>query len=146
MTELVINDTHHQTWGQRILAWVLNASGWFLWGYFLLPIFALGCWFLGFKQCSQWIDMSGGYPYIKEVLVTYMEAVAGMTVLWLAWVGYNLCIDRLRPMPEPQYLVDLSDVCQTFGIPENVLQEFQEIQVVVVHFDNNGHITGLDSI
>ena len=78
MIELVINAPHLQTFGQRLAAVALNGFGWLLWCYFFFPLVSLGCWFLDYAQCSQWVDLSGGYSHLRGMLLVYAETVAAM--------------------------------------------------------------------
>ncbi len=144
MIELVINAPHLQTWGQRMAAVVLNVSGWLLWCYFFFPLVSLGCWFLDYDQCSQWVNLSGGYLHLQEMLLIYLETVAAMALVWIAWVGYNLAKRRRRqPVPHARP-VSRGDLCRTFNVSKKELKECQESRYAVIHFDENGHIIGLE--
>jgi poly-beta-1,6-N-acetyl-D-glucosamine biosynthesis protein PgaD len=142
--ELIINAPHLQSFGQRFAAVVLNMFGWLLWSYFLFPLFSLGCWFLKVAECSEWVNLSGGYLNLQEMLLIYIETVATMILVWLAWVVYNRVKRRRRPamiLPPP---VSRADLCRAFHVSKKELKECQESGFVVVHFDQSGHITGLE--
>jgi len=143
--ELVINAPHLQTGGQRLAAVALNLFGWLLWTYFFFPLVSLGCWFLDYAQCSQWVNLSGGYLNLQGMLLVYAETVAAMSLAWLVWVVYNRVKRRRRPpMPAPQP-VSRGDLCRAFHVSQKELKECQESRFAVVHFDRNGHIIGLET-
>ena len=146
MTELVINSPHLQTVGQRLGAAALNIIGWLLWCYFFFPLVSLGCWFMDFDQCSQWVNLSGGYLNLQDILLVYIESVAALGVAWIAWVAYNLATRSRRqrlPAPPP---VSRAELCRTFNVPRKDLDECQESRFVVVHFDPSGQIIGLERV
>lgn len=144
MIELVINAPHLQTWKQRLSATLLNISGWLLWCYFFFPLVSLSCWFLDYDECSQWVNLSGGYLNLHEMLWLYLKTVATMIVIWLAWVAYNLAKRKRRKQASPAPVVSQDDLCQTFNVLINELNECQESRFSVVHFDKSGHIIGLE--
>ena len=144
MIELVIDAPHLQTAGQRLAAWTLNLFGWLLWCYFFFPLVSLGCWFLDYAECSQWVNLSGGYLNLQQMLLVYVETVAAMILVWLVWVVYNRVKRRRRapiPMPRP---VSRGELCRTFQVLKKELKECQESRFAVVHFDRAGHIIGLE--
>ena len=144
MIELVINAPHLQTFGQRLAAVALNGFGWLLWCYFFFPLVSLGCWFLDYAQCSQWVDLSGGYSHLRGMLLVYAETVAAMILVWLAWVAYNQARRRRRPPAPPARAVSRGDLCRAFNVSKTELKECQESRFAVVHFDQHGHIIGLE--
>lgn len=144
MTELVINAPHLQTWGQRLGASALNLFGWLLWCYFFFPLVSLACWFMDFSQCSQWVNLSGGYLNLQDMLLVYVETVAAMALVWLVWVAYNLFKRRHRRPPPPPRPVSRGELCEMFKVSKKELKECQESRFAVVHFDQSGHIIGLE--
>ena len=144
MTELVIDAPHLQTWGQRLAAAALNVFGWLLWCYFFFPLASLACWFMDFDQCSQWVNLSGGYLNLQDMLLVYIESVAGLVVVWSAWVAYNLAKRHRRQAPPISSPVSRVELCQSFKVSRTDLQACQESRYVVVHFDQSGHIIGLE--
>jgi poly-beta-1,6-N-acetyl-D-glucosamine biosynthesis protein PgaD len=143
VTELIINAPHLQTARQRLAAVLINLFGWLLWSYFIFPLVSLGCWYLDFSACSQWVNLSGGYLNLRETLLVYIETVAAMILVWLVWVVYNRVKRRRRPpmlLPPP---VSRAELCRMFQVSKKELKECQESAFVVVHFDQHGHIIGL---
>lgn len=145
MTELVINAPHLQTWGQRLGAFALNLFGWLLWCYFFFPLVSLACWFMDFAQCSQWVNMSGGYLNLQDMLVLYVETITTMALVWLLWVVYDRGLRHPhRPAPPASQPVSRRELCQMFDLPKKQLKECQESRFAVVHYDQGGHIIGLE--
>jgi poly-beta-1,6-N-acetyl-D-glucosamine biosynthesis protein PgaD len=142
--ELVINAPHLQTFRQRLGALALNLFGWLLWSYFLFPLVSLGCWLLDYAQCSQWVNLAGGYLNLQDVILAYAETVAAMILAWVAWAAYNLALRRRRPKPAPARAVSRADLCRAFHVAKQELKECQESRFAVVHFDQTGHIIGLE--
>jgi len=145
VTELVINSPHLQTGSQRLGAAALNLLGWLLWCYFFFPLVSLGCWVMDFDQCSQWVNLSGGYLNLRAVLVFYMESVTVLVVVWLAWVAYNQAKRQNRKVLPAFPVVSRGELSSTFNVPQTDLEECQKSAFVVVHFDPNGQIIGLES-
>ncbi|MDD2767775.1 MAG: poly-beta-1,6-N-acetyl-D-glucosamine biosynthesis protein PgaD [Methylococcus sp.] len=103
MTELVINAPELQTQGQRLSAFAVTVMGWLLWAYFLFPVLELcGLW-LDIRLCSVWVNLSGGYLGLTQLLQLYAATVIGLAALWTLRVAYGLsgpvASDAGRPMP-----------------------------------------------
>jgi len=143
--ELIINAPHTQTKRQRLAAMTLHLFGWLLWSYFLFPLVALGCSFFEFLQCPQWVGMPGGRQYLQEMLLNYLETVAAIVLVWAAWVAYNLAPIRSRPKAPPLSPIGPRELSKTFNVAGNVLNECQDSRFIVVHFDENGNIIGLEN-
>lgn len=143
MTELIINAPHLQTWGQRLGAAALNVLGWLLWCYFLFPLVSLACWFMDYAECSQWVNLSGGYLNLQDMLLVSIETVAALTVVWVIWVVYRLARRKRRQVSVPAP-VSREELCLAFQVSAAELEQCQTSRVVVVHFDPSGHIIGLE--
>ena len=146
MIELIINYPHKQTKGQRLTGFALQVAGWLLWSYFLFPLMALGCSFMEFVQCAQWVSLSGGYISLQETMVNYLQIVLAMLVGWIAWVGYNIVHSHYIPYITLIEPVNNSDLCQVFNIDYDTLVNCQNSRYVIVHFDKLARIIGLEGI
>jgi poly-beta-1,6-N-acetyl-D-glucosamine biosynthesis protein PgaD len=144
VTELVINAPHLQTRSQRIGAVAIAVLGWLLWCYFLFPLVTLGCWLMDDEECSQWVNMSGGYLNLKEILLLYLQTIAVIALIWLFWAIYNLVKRRRADSPAPNP-VNCADLCKTFEVDAEALRLCQKSRYAVVHFDQQGRIIGLEA-
>jgi poly-beta-1,6-N-acetyl-D-glucosamine biosynthesis protein PgaD len=145
VTELVINAPHLQTRRQRIGAVAVAVAGWLLWCYFLFPLLALGCWFLDDEECSQWVNLSGGYLNLKDILTFYVKTVAAIFLAWTAWTAYDWARRwRSRPAPAPQ-AVSAKEICEAFQVDLQELERCRASRYAVVHYDAQGHIVGLET-
>ena len=140
MIELIIDAPHRQTTPQRLVATILYWVGWLLWGYFLFPLFEIGCWALIVRQCSQWLVISGGYPNLMEALSSYLEMVATLALVWIAWVGYNSLRFQSTPKFFPPPPVTRAELSLMFNVSELALQAAQASCFVVVNYDQQGQI------
>lgn len=144
MTELVINAPHLQTGGQRLGAATLSWAGWLLWCYFFFPLVTLAGWALDIEACSQWVNLSGGYLNLQEMLVIYALTVMVMAGLWCGWVFYNEFMSRREHRVKPALAVSVEEVCKVFGVEAEVLVRCRQSRYAVVHFDHHGHIVELE--
>ena len=99
---------------------------------------------MDYAECSQWVNLSGGYLNLQEMVVTYLETVAWMVLIWLSWVVYNRLTRRRRKMPQAYQHVSLGELSEAFNVSQQALEKCQESQFAVVHFDQSGHIIGLE--
>lgn len=143
MIELVINEPHLQTHGQRFGTTVLTVSGWLLWSYFFFPLVTLSCWLVDNEVCSQWVNLSGGYLNLQEMLLIYVQTIAALIIGWGLWFFYNTLKRNAKPAFK-QGSVSTSDLCDAFKVKEDELKQCQKSRYAVVHFDQSGHIVGLD--
>lgn len=144
MTELVINAPHLQTGGQRLSAGALTVAGWLLWCYFFFPVITLAGWLMNIEACSQWVNLSGGYLNLQEILGIYGLTVAGMAGLWAGWAFYNTFQWRRERGEKLAPVVGIEGLCQAFGVEAETLSRCQKSRYAVVHFDLHGHIVGLE--
>jgi poly-beta-1,6-N-acetyl-D-glucosamine biosynthesis protein PgaD len=144
VTELVINNPHLQTWGQRIGALALNIFGWLLWCYFFFPLVSLGCWFMDYNECSQWVNLSGGYLNFQDRIVIYAQSIGLLIVVWIVWVIYNLAINTRKHFEDIPSPVSQEELCEVFNVANVALRDCQQSRIVIVHFDQAGNITSLD--
>jgi poly-beta-1,6-N-acetyl-D-glucosamine biosynthesis protein PgaD len=144
VTELVINAPELQTHGQRLGAFAVTVMGWLLWAYFLFPVLELcGLW-LDIRVCSVWVNLSGGYLGLTQLLQLYAATVAGLAALWTLRVAYGwsgeAVTDGRRPLPGR---VGNEALCAAFQIDIASLVEGRDSRHVDVHFDAQGRITQL---
>lgn len=144
MIEIIINSPHAQTMGKRLINLMLNLTGWCLWAYFLFPIAALGCSFLGFLPCGKWTQLSYEYVNVQQILLVYLKTIIAIIFIWMAWVVYDHAKLFTQPLNYLLNQVNVSDLSQTFGVAENIIDECQNSRFIVVHFDENGNIVKLD--
>ncbi|MFM8332329.1 MAG: poly-beta-1,6-N-acetyl-D-glucosamine biosynthesis protein PgaD [Candidatus Methylumidiphilus sp.] len=145
MTDIIINAPHLLNWRQRLGAVLLNGSGWLLWCYFFAPLLSLGCWLLHHSECAQWVNWSGGYLTVQDVLRWYVEIVVGMALVWLIWLSYRFAVKRHRQALPPVQPVSPATLCATFTVSPNDLQACLNTRLAVVHFDRSGQIIGLEA-
>ncbi|QSA98454.1 poly-beta-1,6-N-acetyl-D-glucosamine biosynthesis protein PgaD [Methylococcus sp. EFPC2] len=144
MTELVINAPHLQTGRQRLGATAVSAVGWLLWCYLLFPLAALAGWLLNVEACSQWVNLSGGYLNLQEMLAIYGLTVSVMAGIWTCWVSYNAFMSRRDSGAQQATAVSLDDVCAAFGVRADDVMRCRRNRYAVVHFDHHGQIIGLE--
>lgn len=148
MTQLVIEATHLQSYGQRIIAFILGLAGWLMWAYLLFPLLTLTCWMFNEKLCIVWVNYSGGYPGLREMLIIYGQTVLGLALFWVLWGIYNGVRRELRnrnAKPVGVQPVDVKDLSHFFGVDKNVLARCRHSSYVTVHFGADGKLTALES-
>jgi len=144
VTELVINAPELQTRRQRFGALAVAAAGWLLWAYFLFPVLELCGWWLDIRLCSVWVNLSGGYLGLTQLLQLYAATVGGLAGLWMLRVAYGLsgaaAGGSAPPLPAP---VAAKALCEAFQLDFPSLAEGRSSRYVEVHFDAQGRITRL---
>ncbi len=145
MKDIIINQPHLQTFGQKCGAAFMSLLSWLLWLYFLWPLATLGGWLMGVKSLSDEIRWFGGYKTLLELLQLYGEIVGVIAVFWLFWTVYlswlhaSVAPKRTAPVTDQQLAV-------TFKVDAAGLVASRASQKITVHFDNHAVITKLDSL
>lgn len=144
MTELVINAPHLQSTGQRMSTLALLVFGWLLWAYFSFPFVTLCGWFLDIRVCSEWVNLSGGYLSLQELLYVYGKTIASLVAVWCAWALYNGARrQRRRNRSIEQVPVSLPELSRSFGVEESELHHCRLSRFTTVQFDSVGRIVGM---
>ena len=123
---------------------ILSFSGWLLWGYCLLPLLILCGWWLGIHICAFWVNLCGGYQGLQKLMTLYVYTVAGSTLGWAAWIGYDRwghqdAITR----PRNRAAVTSPEMSLYFNLPEALLETCRHNSITTVEFDADGRITAL---
>lgn len=142
MTELVIEAPHLQSNGQRGSAIVVLMVGWCLWLYFCFPFIELFGWVIGLPICSVWVNLSGGYLSLQNLLMVYAMTITGLVGAWSLWAGYNALKQRRRRLRETP-LIGAAALCQAYGVAEESLALCRNSQNVTVRFDAAGNIVAM---
>jgi biofilm PGA synthesis protein PgaD len=144
MKEIIINQPHLQSLQQRITSAGLKFISWLLWLYFLLPLFTLGGWLLGWKNLSNEIRWFGGYKTLQELLLIYGMIILVIAVFWVFWTFF---LSWLHGKHQTRALAPVSDtqLSEAFKVGEAQLHQARAQQCVTVHFDSHAVITQLDS-
>lgn len=145
MTELVINAPDLQTFQQRLVATLLTVTGWLLWSYIFFPLVTLTCWLVDNDVCSQWVNFAGGYLQLQRMLDIYLQTIAGLSLLWVIWLSYNVIRRRLRTGGAAPNLLDIEDLCQEFLVPRDDLARCRESRYTTILFDGKGRILSLET-
>lgn len=143
MTELVINAPDLQTYPQRLGAAMLTVAGWLLWSYIFFPLVTLSCWLVDNDVCSQWVNIAGGYLQLQSMLSVYLQTVAGLSLLWAAWVAYNHLRTRLQPKPSALAAIGTDELCRAFQVTSEDFARCRESRYAVIAFDAKGRIVSL---
>jgi poly-beta-1,6-N-acetyl-D-glucosamine biosynthesis protein PgaD len=147
VTQLVIESSHLQSRGQRVVAFFLTLVGWLMWAYLLFPLFALTCWLLKKNFCAVWVSYSGGYPGLRDMLSVYGQTLLALALVWVFWGVYNGVRRELRnrkAKPETVTPLDVKELSQFFGVDKNMLARSRHSAYTTVHFDADGKLTGLE--
>jgi biofilm PGA synthesis protein PgaD len=148
VTQLVIESSHLQSHGQRLIAFILALVGWLMWAYLLFPLFALTCWLLEKHFCAVWVSYSGGYPGLRDMLSVYGQTLLALTFMWVFWGVYNGVRRELRnrkAKPEAVTPLGVKELGQFFGVDKNMLARSRHSAFTTVHFDAEGKLTRLES-
>jgi poly-beta-1,6-N-acetyl-D-glucosamine biosynthesis protein PgaD len=146
VTDLVINAPHLQTSGQRISAFGLAVFGWLLWCYLFFPLVTLGCWLVDDDNCSQWVNMAGGYLNLREMLEVYSHAILAIMAAWAGWLGYNCLRHISRREINAVKTITEGELIEAFGVDSSELRICQSSRIAIVHYDGDGHIVGLEAL
>lgn len=144
MKEIIINQPHLQSFQQRCGSMFLAAVSWLLWLYFLLPLFTLGGWLLGFKNLSDEIRWFGGYKTLLELLQFYGEIIVVIAALWLIWTLYLSWLHS-GEISDTEAPVNDQQLCAEFKLDSEQLRRAKNAQKLTVHFDDHAAITLIES-
>lgn len=143
MKDIIINQPHLQSFQQRCGSMLLSALSWLLWLYFLLPLFTLGGWLMGFKSLSDEIRWFGGYKTLLQLLQMYGTIIAVIAVAWALW---SICLSWIHAIKHKKTLPQVDDLqlCTAYQVAPGQLATARNRQKVTVHFDNHALITRLE--
>ncbi|MBS3964812.1 MAG: poly-beta-1,6-N-acetyl-D-glucosamine biosynthesis protein PgaD [Methylomonas sp.] len=143
MKHIIIEQPHLQSLQQRLGYWLLAFMSWLLWLYFLLPLFTLAGWLMGFKTLSDEIRWFGGYKRLIDLLWLYGETVALIAIGWLIWTVLLSWLHRFKPTAT----LPVSDerLAKRFGVDMGTLIHARGSQTVTVHFDDQAVIVRIDT-
>ncbi|QFY43887.1 poly-beta-1,6-N-acetyl-D-glucosamine biosynthesis protein PgaD [Candidatus Methylospira mobilis] len=147
MTQLVIESSHLQSSGQRVVAFILMLAGWLMWAYLLFPLLALSCWLLQKNFCAVWVSYSGGYPELRDMLSVYGQTLLALALMWVFWGVYNGVRRELRKRktkPEAAAALEVKELSRFFGVDRDVLARSRNSAYTTVHFDKDGKLVGLE--
>jgi biofilm PGA synthesis protein PgaD len=148
VTQLVIESSHLQSRGQRIAAFFLGLAGWLMWAYLLFPLLTLTCWLLKKNVCAVWVNYSGGYPGLRDMLIVYGQTVLALALIWIFWGVYNGVRRELRnrqAKPDALMPLDVKELSQFFNVDKHMLARSRHSAYTTVHFDAEGKLTALES-
>lgn len=143
MKDIIINQPNLQSFPQKCGSWFIALLSWFLWLYFLFPLFTLGAWLLGLKHLSEHIRWFGGYKTLLELLELYAEIII---VIALAWLGWMFLQSWLHRGDKPNMLPPVSEqeICNVFKLQLATLQQAKTEQLLTLHFDEHALITSMN--
>ena len=144
--DLVIDAPGLQSPMQRFSTAALLGLGWLLWAYFSFPFVELCGWFLDFRICSLWVNLSGGYLSLRHLLEIYALTIAGWLAAWSLLGLYRNLRGTGGQGPEAAPpCADLAALCRDFGVDPARVAECRASRHATVRFDGEGRIVGLDA-
>lgn len=141
---LIIERPDLQSGNQRAVYGVLTALFWLLWVVLWLPLITLFGWaFFGYQFQFHMIKLEG-YVGFLDVLTVYALVIVAMGGALLAWAKYNHLrfrgMDRRKSFAPPTP----ADLAQVHGRSADEVASWQGMQIVTVHHDEHGRITGVE--
>lgn len=133
MTSLIINLPHLQSRRQRHGATFLSLV---CWAWFIMPLFIVGGWLMGFHVLAQEVVWLGGWQSLLrlgEIAVTIIVSLVG---LWTLWTLSEIRGER-RPRVAPV------GTAIGFGVDPQAVIAAKAVRVTTVYFAANGGITGV---
>ena len=145
MKDIIINQPNLQSFQQKCGSVFLSLLSWFLWLYFLLPLFTLGGWLLGVKNLSDEIRWFGGYKTLLELLELYCEIILVIALLWLIW---SFCLSWLHSGVKRKISPQVTEqaLCAVFKIDNEQLAKAKAHNKLTVNFDDQALITSIEVV
>lgn len=144
MKDIIIDQPHLQSFGQKCGSAFLAMLSWLLWLYFLLPLFTLGGWLLGVKSLADEIRWFGGYKSLLDLLLLYGAIIFVIALCWSVWTFYLSWLHAGWP-PKRVPLVNDEALCAAFKVDQEQLSHSKAANKVTVHFDEHARITAIAS-
>lgn len=143
MTRLVIEAPDLQTPAQRFSALLLGVAGWILWLYVTFPVLTVCGWLLDISICSVWMNWSGGYMSLQELMQFYAGIAIGLFFFWFFWMKLRLTRRHDASKRPRADSLDFSVVAKAYHVDDELLEKCSHSRMITVHFDAQGRITDL---
>ena len=125
---------------------ILTVALWVIYGYFIRASFPFAVdlfhWMMdGFGDRAR-------YPSLKIVpdIEDYARVAGVMTAIYLGWALYNMLRFRGRQRRKPRAVVVPEDLANMYGFSTETVIAWQEASAMVMHHDNQGHLTDVKVI
>ena len=120
---------------------ILTAIVWILYFYFMRDFFV----FIGdvFTWAIDGFGDTEQYPNFKILgtILSYLQALAAMTVLFIGWSLYNIIRYGKKKRRKTTTAVEIAQTAQAYSIDAGDLGKWQKSRILVIHHDGRGHIT-----
>lgn len=137
--ELVVDRPELQRDPQRMVYSTLTLIAWVVWAYLWLPLVSLVGWYFGIRVFVREIVIPDPRTMMM-VILTYLVVVIGLGGALLVWSGYNVHRFRGKGRREDAPPLDDADVCEWFGIEQEVLERIRSADSMTLHLDDDGNI------
>ncbi|MFA5984242.1 MAG: poly-beta-1,6-N-acetyl-D-glucosamine biosynthesis protein PgaD [Methylococcaceae bacterium] len=144
MNEYLINYPQLQSLRRRVGGFLLSFVCWLMWAYLLIPLVALGDWFLGGRRMTDEMRWFGGDKSLLELLQIYVATLLVLAVLWMSWVLLNRIRKPTQLMSSFKAYSDV-DLCKFYSVEVDQLQKSRQSHWVGVYFDGQGRIIRLET-
>lgn len=143
MTRLVIESPDLQTPAQRLSALIIGIAGWILWLYVTFPVLTVCGWLLDISICSVWMNWSGGYMSLQELMQFYAGIAVGLFFFWFFWMKIRLSRRYDASKRPVARKLETVAVAKAYHVDHSLLQQCRRSRMVTVHFDAQGRIIQL---
>jgi biofilm PGA synthesis protein PgaD len=142
---IIINRPELQSPLQRITTRGITFVFWVLWIYLWLPLISLAAWWVGIRLFREHLLDNDGYKILFDDMHQYAIVVAVIAVVLIGWARYNLVRFRDKGSRKSSLPVDLATQAQTFKVESQQLDQWQRTKRLVVHHDERGNITQIET-
>ena len=142
--DLIIDARHVLTRRRRLVSWLLTLLGWCAWFYLWLPAFdLLRSWLIGHAVLSidPGLSRLAQSLTVLEIYLLVAALLGGALILW-SRVNYW----RFAGVERRSTIADapLEELAGAAALPVSLLQRGCQAQILVVHHQKDGEISGID--
>jgi biofilm PGA synthesis protein PgaD len=142
---IIINLPELQSPLQRVTTRGITLVFWVVWIYLWLPLISLVAWWVGIQLFREHMLDNNGYQALFSDMHQYALTIAFIAIVLIGWARYNLLRFRDKGNRKASKHVDLADQAQQFKIEPQHLRQWQIAKRLVIHHDERGDITDIET-
>ncbi len=141
----IIDSTRNLPFLVRVRDVILTILVWLLYFYFIKDFFVFAGdtidWtFHGFSNTSDYNSFK-----IVGTIVSYVEVILVMEVLFVAWSFYNLIRYGRKTRRRDPVAVSVEDIAKRYHIDAKDVGKWQRSRTMIMHHDKRGHLVEVET-
>jgi biofilm PGA synthesis protein PgaD len=142
---IIINRPELQSPLQRVTTRGITLVFWVIWIYLWLPLISLVAWWVGIQLFREHMLDNDGYQALFDDMHRYALVIVSIAVVLIGWARYNLLRFRDKGNRKTSKHVDPAIQAQYFKVEVQQLEQWRAAKRLVIHHDDRGDITGVET-